>query len=59
LDARGYERSLNGNFTREDRELVSADGEIVETLLRAVPRYDAHNEIVGTIAYYIDIDALY
>ena len=34
----GYERALTGEFTQEDRQLITADGEIVETLLRAVPR---------------------
>ncbi|WP_311174177.1 histidine kinase N-terminal 7TM domain-containing protein [Halobellus ordinarius] len=55
IDDDGYERSLEGNFTNESRELVTADGDIVETLLRAVPRKDASGEVVGTLAMYIDI----
>jgi PAS domain S-box-containing protein len=55
LDEGGYARSLRGEFTREDRELVAADGEPLETLLRAVPRYDINDAIVGTIAFYVDI----
>jgi len=51
----GYERALNGNFVREDRELVTADGGTIKTLLRAVPRYDGHMEVNGTLAFYIDI----
>lgn len=50
----GYEKALVGDFTREDRELVTAEGEIVETLLRAVPREHEPDEI-GTLALYIDI----
>lgn len=38
IDGDRYERSLEGNFTKESRELVTADGDIVETLLStAVP----------------------
>ena len=55
LDEGGYERSLHGEFSHEDRELVAASGDHFETILRAVPRYDANDEIVGTIAFYIDI----
>ncbi|WP_435067872.1 PAS domain S-box protein [Haloplanus sp. C73] len=51
----GYDRALAGEFVREDRELVTADGDVVETLLRAVPRYDACDEVVGTLALYVDI----
>ncbi|WP_312621410.1 PAS domain S-box protein [Haloarcula sp. 1CSR25-25] len=55
LEDGGYERALSGEFMREDRKLVAADGKPVETLLRAVPRYDATDTIIGTIAFYIDI----
>ena len=55
LEDGGYERALRGEFMREDRELVADDGEVVETLLRAVPRYDARDQIVGTLALYIDV----
>ena len=51
----GYERALSGEFVREDRELVTADGGHVETLLRAVPRRDAREDIVGTLALFVDI----
>ena len=55
IDDGGYERSLDGNFTKESRELVAANGEVVETVLRAVPRRDASGTVVGTLAMYIDI----
>ncbi len=55
LGESGYKRALNGEFVREDRELVTTDGETVEALLRAVPRYDAHRDVDGTLAFYIDI----
>ena len=55
LDEGGYERALDGEFTREERQLLTADGETVETLLRAVPRYDAEGETVGTLTLFVDI----
>jgi PAS domain S-box-containing protein len=55
LDGGGYERALDGEFMREERELVTADGEVVETLLRAVPRRDTSDDIVGTLALYVDV----
>jgi len=51
----GYERALAGEFVREDRELVTADGDVVETLLRAVPRYEGRDGVVGTLALYVDV----
>ena len=51
----GYERALSGEFVREDRELVTADEETVETLLRAVPRRDAETDVTGTLALFVDI----
>jgi len=55
LDEDGYARSLRGEFTRENRELVATDGEPLETLLRAVPRHDISDDVIGTIAFYVDI----
>ena len=55
LRSNGYEASLDGRFTREKRELRTADGAVVEALLRAVPRRRADGEIIGTVAMYIDI----
>ena len=51
----GYARALSGDFVREDRELVAADGETVETLLRAVPRHDTGPDAAGTLALFVDI----
>jgi len=55
LDDGGYDRALSGEFMREERTFVTADGGTVETLLRAVPRADAREETDGTLAMYIDI----
>ena len=55
LEEDGYERALSDEFVREERELVTSDGETVETLLRAVPRRDTDEGISGTLAMYVDI----
>jgi PAS domain S-box-containing protein len=52
----GYDRALTGEFMRENRGLVTADGAVIETVLHAVPRHDVHDEIVGTLALYVDVD---
>jgi PAS domain S-box-containing protein len=55
LDEGGYERALDDDFTREQRTLLTADGESVETLLRAVPREAETEDAAGTFALYVDI----
>ena len=55
LHAGAYERSLDGQFTSEKRELRAIDGSVIETRLRAVPRRTTDGEVVGTVAMYIDI----
>jgi len=51
----GYERALSGEFVRENRGLVAANGETVETLLRAVPRKYTSGGSRGTLAFYVNI----
>jgi PAS domain S-box-containing protein len=51
----GYDRALAGEFMREGRTFVTVDGEVIETVLHAVPRHDARDEIVGTLALYVDV----
>lgn len=51
----GHGRAMSGEFRRKDRTLVTADGETVETLLRAVPRRDTDGDTEGTLAMYVDI----
>ncbi|WP_198664578.1 PAS domain-containing sensor histidine kinase [Halorubrum sp. 48-1-W] len=55
LRSQGYSQALNGQFTREKRELLTIDGETIEALLRAVPRRTADGSVIGTVAMYIDI----
>lgn len=51
----GYERALMNEFTREERTLITADDDAVETLLRAVPRTDESGTVVGSLAMYVDV----
>ena len=51
----GYTRSLQGSFLVEERELVTKDGRIIPTLLRAVPTHNPQGEVTGTQAVFIDI----
>jgi PAS domain S-box-containing protein len=55
LHTGGYQRALRGNFTPEERELVTSDGRVVPTLLRASPEIGPEGRIVGTRAMYMDI----
>ena len=50
----GYQRALEDEFTSESRELVRADGTVVHTLLRAVPRRE-DGAVVGTRALFVDV----
>jgi len=51
----GYQRALTGDFTREQRTLVTREGEEILTVLRASPRRNPDGEIFGTHALYVDI----
>lgn len=55
LQSGGYSQSLAGEFTNENRDLVAADGEVTETVLRSVPRRTVDGDTIGTVAMYIDI----
>ncbi|MEL7059976.1 MAG: ATP-binding protein [Acidobacteriota bacterium] len=51
----GYARALVDELEETERELVTADGRVITTLLRARPRHDERGRIVGTRAMYLDI----
>ncbi|MES3516382.1 MAG: PAS domain S-box protein [Natronomonas sp.] len=55
LDANGYDRALSGEFVREQRTLLTRDGEAVLTILRASPRRNRDGEIIGTHGLFLDI----
>jgi PAS domain S-box-containing protein len=58
LESDGYERALSGELTVAERELVTADGDRIPCLLRAVPRYPDDKpdaDPIGTDVLFVDI----
>lgn len=55
LDNGGYQRALSGRFTYEERELLTSDGKIIQTVLHAVPELDVTGQVIGTRAMFMDI----
>jgi PAS domain S-box-containing protein len=55
LAADGYQRALTGQFVTQERQLITRDGRIVETLLHASPEIDVQGQVHGTRAMYVDI----
>lgn len=53
----GYYRAMEEESVQEERTLVTRDGRMIETMLRAVPIYSANGQIKGTQAMYMDISA--
>ncbi len=57
LEGGGYACALQGIFVPEERELLTRSGQIITTLLTAVPDLNAHGHVVGTRAMFLDITA--
>ncbi len=55
LERGGYRHALSGSFGKEERQLVTRDGRIIETLLNAVPETDMNGKVTGTRAMFVDI----
>lgn len=51
----GYRRALGDDFIREQRTLVTRDGEEILTVLRASPRRNRDGDVIGTHAMFLDI----
>ena len=51
----GYERSLQGQFTDSERQLISRDGTLTETILRAIPDVGASGKILGTLSMFVEV----
>ena len=58
LEKGGYLRGLKGEFTPEERGLLTHDGQVVYTLLHTRPEADSNNNVIGTRAMFLDITAL-
>lgn len=50
----GFDSGQQGTFGQQERTLIAADGERVDTLFRASPRVD-DDDVIGTIGLYVDI----
>lgn len=50
----GYERARAGTYDREERDFLTADGNVVSTVVRATPRR-VDGEVVGVAAVYVDV----
>jgi PAS domain S-box-containing protein len=48
-----YERARRGEFERDERELVTAEGTLLHAVVRAVPRGDSPE--AGVAAMYVDV----
>lgn len=55
LHGGGYQRALDGMFEDEERQLVTREGRIIDTLLRAVREESADGSVIGTSAMFIDV----
>jgi PAS domain S-box-containing protein len=51
----GFDSGRAGTFGQQERTLVAANGDRVETLFRASPRVDESGDVIGTIGLYVDI----
>ncbi|WP_049934875.1 PAS domain-containing sensor histidine kinase [Haloplanus natans] len=51
----GFDSGRRGTFGQQERTLVAADGERVETIFRASPRVDRYGDVIGTVGLYLDI----
>ncbi|MDS0299256.1 ATP-binding protein [Halogeometricum sp. S1BR25-6] len=50
----GYERARGGRYGREERDFLTAGGNVVSTVVRATPRR-VDGEVVGVVAVYVDV----
>lgn len=55
LEIGGYQRALESIVEAEERALVTREGQVLNMLLRAVPEIDADDQVIGTLAMYVDI----
>lgn len=51
----GYKDALKGRFAVQERQLVTYDGRLIETLVRAVPALDSDGQVIGTRSIYLDV----
>ena len=57
LEGDGYARALAGEYVMGERELLTQDCSIIQTLLYTMPETDYSGNITGTRAMFVDITA--
>jgi PAS domain S-box-containing protein len=57
LEGGGYSRALEGEFVMGERQLVTRNGGIIQTLLYTKPETDYSGSVTGTRAMFVDITA--
>ncbi|MGO8878958.1 MAG: PAS domain S-box protein [Desulfomonilaceae bacterium] len=57
LEGGGYTRALAGEFIMGERQLVTHDGELIQTFLYTKPETDHSGHVTGTRAMFVDITA--
>ena len=50
-----YKQAFNGVTMREERDLLTRDKKIINTILHVHPIYEEHNKITGARAMFLDI----
>jgi len=55
IEGDGFKRALAGEITADERQVETAQGDVLDVLVRAVPRTDATGEVTGVLALYIDV----
>jgi diguanylate cyclase (GGDEF)-like protein/PAS domain S-box-containing protein len=55
LEGGAFQRALAGQFAVEERQLLTHNGTVVETVLHATPQINTEGQVLGTLAMYVDI----
>jgi PAS domain S-box-containing protein len=55
LEGGGYQRALFGSFTEEERSFLTRNGQIIETLIQAVPEMNKSGKSIGTRSTFLDV----
>ncbi|MFB6101020.1 MAG: ATP-binding protein [Haloplanus sp.] len=51
----GFDSGRRGTFGQQERTLIDANGDRIDTLFRASPRIDEDGDLIGTLGLYVDI----
>jgi len=51
----GYLRAMREEVVIEERQLLTRQGQVIETLLNVAPEFDQEGNVLGTRAMYVDV----